>query len=108
MKQFAVERDITSIPLYITEFAEDIYSARLAADTDTTLAVPATADYALISASDYYLIKADGAITMPTVGAGFTKTEQEQNKSQLRVSGITTLHFRARNAMDITVAFYRE
>lgn len=106
MKQLTVDRDPSSVPTYFISMSENAYSALLAADTDTTLAVPTDATLAIISADDYYYVKADGAITLPTGGAGFSEDDAALAFDAINVTDITTLHFRARNVTDISVSFY--
>jgi len=106
MKQLNVDKDPGSVPLYIIEMSDDAYTARLAADTDTTLVVPADATFAIISSDDFYFVKADAEITLPTEGGGFTETDAAVAHDAIDVRNVTTLHFRARNACDISVSFY--
>lgn len=106
MKQLNIDRDPSSIPSYIIELSEDIYTARLAASVELTLAVPTGATKAIIGADDYYYVKADGSITLPTEGAAFTKDNAGIAFDAIDVTDVTTLHFIARNATDISVAFY--
>lgn len=105
-KQLQVNRDPTSAPLYMTAITDAGYSATLAADTDTTVAVPADAAWAIVSASDHFW-GSDAAITLPVAGGGFSATNFEHNKDQIDVRAVTTLHFRARNVTDISVSFWR-
>ena len=105
MKQLQIKRDPGSQTTYGLEMTDKGWTARLAADTDTSLAVPAGARFALIAADDYYFVNSV-AITLPTEGAGFTQTDAEHAKDVIVISGETTLHFRSRNATDISVSFW--
>jgi len=104
-KQLKILRGPGSIPLYVTEMTDEGWTGALAADTDTTVAVPAGSRVALIGASDHYFVS-ESVITLPVVGAGFAKTDAEQDKDQINVEEVTTLHFRSRNTNDISIAFY--
>lgn len=105
MTQLNVDRDPSSVATYIIEFSDDSYSLRLAADTQQTLAVPAGMTKAIISGDDYYMVS-KSAITLPTEGAAAIKTGQHQAFDAVDVTDVTTLYFRSRNAMDLTVSFY--
>ena len=103
MKQLKIERDPGSLPTYALEMTDEGWTGRLAADTDTSLVVPAGAKYALISSDDYYFVSAS-AITLPS--GAFTKTNAEHAKDVITLNGETTLHFRSRNACDVSVSFF--
>lgn len=105
--QLDISRDPHNIPTYdlaLNTVAEN-FPARLAADTDTPLTVPAGVRLAFVSASDFVFIWSDAAITLPILGAGFAAGAGFQSAQVINVESVTTLHFRARNACDITVLF---
>jgi len=106
MRSLIIKRDTGSIPTYATEITDEGWTARLAGDVNTTLTVPASSRFALISASDFYFVS-ETAISLPSVGAGFTNTDTEQGKQVIFVEDVTTLNFRSRNDTDISVSFYR-
>ncbi len=106
MRQLIIERDTGSIPTYATEITDEGWTARLTGGVNTTLTVPAGARFALVSGSDFYFMS-EAAITLPTLGAGFSKTDSEQGKQVIFVEDVTTLNFRSRNDTDISVSFYR-
>lgn len=106
MKQLVIERDKTSVPTYMTELSDDAWSTRLIGGEEIILTIPTGAVWAIISAEDYYWMKADGAITMPTPGAPFAKDDIELARDAITVAGITALHFKSRNDLDISVSFY--
>jgi hypothetical protein len=95
-------------PSYAINLADsgDIYTCALAADTDTTLTVPAGARIAvfgLSAGSDYWV--SDAVITIPT-GNSFAASRAMLNPPPLVVTPGATLHFRALSTAKISVAFY--
>jgi len=104
MKQLSIARDTGSIPTFATEITDEGWTAQLAADTNTVLAVPAGSRFALISANDFFFVS-ESVITLPA--GAFTKTDAEQSKQAVNVEGVASLNFRARNITDISVSFYR-
>lgn len=106
MRQLIIERDPSSIPTYATELSDEAWTGRLALGAELQVTVPAGAVYAIISSDDYVWMKADGGITFPVGGAPFAKTNQELSRDAIRVENTTTLHLRARNDCDVSVAFY--
>ena len=106
-EQLDISRDPHNIPIYDMKVGDATmnYTARLAADTDTTLTVPSGVRLAIVSCSDFVFIWSDAAITLPTGGAGFAAAAGFQNAQVVNVTDVTTLHFRARNATDVTVYF---
>ena len=106
MRQLIIPRDKTSIPTYAVQLSDEVWTARLSLGAELTITVPAGAVWAIISSDDYVWMKEDGSITMPAPGAPFAKTNQELSRDAIRVDNITTLHFKARNDTDVSVAFY--
>lgn len=107
MREFNIIRDKQGAVTYAPQLADpsdSIFQVRLAADTPTTLTVPTNGHVALVSGSDHYFV-GESAITLPASGT-FTAGVGEQNRSQIDVTDVTTLNFRARNACDITVVFF--
>jgi hypothetical protein len=80
------------------------YQCRIAADTDTTLAIPMTATHAVFSADMPFWVD-DSAITLPSAAA-FASTTALKNPENIAVTPGGTLHFRSRQQQDIYVAFY--
>lgn len=105
MQQLDIARDPSSIPTYIIQFSDDSWTLRLAADTELTVAVPTGATRAIISGDDYYMVS-KSTITLPTEGAAALKTGAHQAFDAVDVTDVTTLYFKARNAMDLSVSFY--
>lgn len=85
----------------------DVYNCDLAANTQTTLAVPSGARLAvfgLSSANDYWV--SDTAFTIP-VGNTFSNAQRALlNPPPLDVTGVSTLYFRAPASCGVSVAFY--
>ena len=108
MKVLKVLKDRGSMPLYTRELAEaaDIYDNRLAADTEKTLVVPAGALMMIIATTDNVYIS-KSAITLPTEGAEFVAHGAEIASEAYEVVAGETYHFKAREAIDITISFYR-
>ncbi len=106
MRQLIITRDPGSIPSYATEITDEGWTARVTGGVNTTLTVPAGARFALVSGSDFYFLS-ESTITLPTLGAGFSKTDDEQGKQVIFVQDVDTLNFRSRNDVDISVSFYR-
>ena len=104
MKQLVIDRDPGSIPIYDTEISDEAWTGRLTADTNEALTVPAGARFALISANDFFFVS-ETAVSLPS--GAFTKTNAELAKQVANVENVTTLNFRSRNALDISVSFYR-
>lgn len=105
MQQLDIARDPSSIPTYIIPFSDDNYTLRLAANAELTVTVPTGATRAIISGDDYYMVS-ESSITLPIEGAAALKTGAHQAFDAVNVVGITTLYFKARNAMDLSVSFY--
>jgi len=105
--QLDITRDPHNIPVYDIDVEDATlnYNARLAADTDTTVTVPAGVRLAFISCSDFVFVWKNAVITLPTVGAGFAAGAGFQNPQAIPVVEGDVLHLRARNATDVTVIF---
>jgi hypothetical protein len=101
-----IVRDINSIATYMIPFSDDSYQFRLNADVQVTLAVPAGVTKAIISGDDYYFVS-KSAITLPALDDPPANTGAHQAFDAIDVTGVTTLYFRSRNAMDVTVSFYK-
>lgn len=80
------------------------YQVLIAADTDTTLLVPANTKMALVT-SEHQLWVDDVAITLPS-SSSFAVTTCLKNPMQFYVTPGTTLHFRSRLEQDVYVQFY--
>lgn len=108
MIQLTVAQDNRGIPVYGLPITDAGNSAALVADTDTSLAVPATTRFAIIAGDDHYFVGL-AAVTLPA--AAFSAQNAEQDKQVVYfdggADGTEVLHFRARNATDISVSFYR-
>lgn len=100
-------------------FSSNVYSARLAATTDTTLTVPGGSSLgkamnnvnkfiAVFSYEDAASVfVANGSTAEAPAGAGFASTTSELNPPAKHVSAGDVLHFYSVGAnVDITVAFY--
>lgn len=104
MEQLASARDKTSVPLYVIRPSDAKQHRRLAAGVEVTLTVPTGATRALISGDDYWVVNYDAAASLPT---GSWTDGGDVAFDAIDVTNVTTLHFIARNDMDISVAFYR-
>lgn len=103
--QLKILRDSGSIPLYTSPFSDLVYNVYLAANVDTTVTVPAGVRLAITSGSDFYRVS-KSAITLPTLAAGFSAAAGELAKEVFPVTPGDVLHFRSRNATDVSVAFF--
>lgn len=105
MTTLTITRDKNSIPQWGTSLSDDIFNAVMNADTDTSLAVPADANLAMITADgDFYY--SSGPFALPT-GAAFASGKQLLNPTLIQnLDGITTMHFRSTNVRRISVAFF--
>lgn len=123
MKDFNIDAAITGAQDFGLPFADNPYSARLAATTDTTLTVPgeqplgvagdsttnkylAVFSYAKAEAKDVWV--ALNAIADAPAGATFATDTSELNPTAKVVEAGDVLHFYAVTAnTDVSVAFYR-
>lgn len=76
----------------------------IAADTDTTVTVPALASGAFVAADQPYWVD-DVAVTLPSASS-FATTTTLKNALQFSVVAGSTLHFRSRSQQDIYIAFF--
>ena len=81
------------------------YEVVIAADTDTTLTVPANSTEAVIAAEEPFWVD-DQVITLPTASS-FGTTTALKNPRSITVTAGDTLHFRSAVSQDIYVAFFR-
>lgn len=109
MKQLTVAHDNRGIPVYGLLMNDETWTAALAADTDTTLAVPEGARFALLAGDDHYYVSL-AAITLPVPAFGFSAQLAEQDKQIIYFEGGAgsgiTLHFRSRNTCFMSVSFF--
>lgn len=110
MKQLLIVRDTQSIPTWAVKFSDANYNALLVADTLDTIAVPAGARLALVSASDFVYV-ASATFTLPASGAGFAASAGHLGKEVIDLetndsTPVTTLYVRARQACDVSISFY--
>jgi hypothetical protein len=80
------------------------YQAVLLADTDTPVAVPTGANYAIF-ANDYPIWVDDSTITLP-VANRFNVTTALKNPTQCCIRGSSILHIRARTSGDVHITFF--
>lgn len=115
-------RDVSGAVTYGLPFSNNIYSATLTANTDTTLTVPyidamgnATLNgtalpniMAIISwTQGNDLFVALGATAAAPAGASFASTTSEQNPAVKYVQGGQVMHFKtASTGVNVTVSFY--
>ena len=104
MQSLNLNRDVIGNNAFSPPISDYVYSVKLAANTDTTLTVPADAKVAMIGAdANFYVDNAE--ITVPT-GASFVKQPGMLNRSTLSVTPGDVLHFISETSIIVTVAFY--
>lgn len=104
MKFMNNSKDKGGFSLYAPQVSDTIYTARLAADTDTTLVVPAKATVAIFSAEVSFWVS-KSTITLPS-STSFTETDAELNPEARTVVPGETLHIRAVNQNRVSVSFF--
>ena len=104
MKYMNNQKDKGGFSVYAPQISDSIWTARVAADTDTTLVVPADATVAIFSAEVSFWVSMS-AITLPS-GVTFTETDAELNPEARAVTAGTTLHIRSVNQNRISVSFF--
>ena len=106
MQQFSILRDKTDVATFVIPFSNAMYGTRLAAGVSQSLAVPAGARIAILSASDHVVV---GNAAVAVFGAAFAASNGALNYGAVDVSalaGVGSLYFIARQDTDVSVAFY--
>ncbi len=104
MRQLIAQKDVESTPIYAPKITNEGWTGQLSAGVEMILPVPTGANWALVSASDFFFVS-ESTVGLPS--GAFSKTNSTQSQQGIDVSEVTQLHFIARNQTDISVAFYR-
>ena len=104
--QLNIAKDPGSEPTFITEFSDQRQAILMSADTDSPIAVPADARFAVI----YYdtgkdIFVSAGVITLPVSDTPVT-TAGVLLKPSINVTNVSTLHFRSNEDAFVSVEFY--
>lgn len=100
-----IGQDPSSSPLFIPPVSDSIWMARLAANTDSTLTVPAGVSKALICCDAPFWISVDAEQTLPSSGT-FSASNGELGRQTVQVSEGDVIHIKSRQSGDISIAFF--
>lgn len=117
--QYNINADTRGVNGFGLPFCDTVYSAKLAATTNTTLIVPGTLSLGMAPASQTnrfvavfsydpsasVFVAVNGTAAIPA-GAGFAATTSELNPTAKKVKAGDTLNFFSSGTPNVTVAFY--
>ena len=106
MKRIEVNRDRTSVPLWLREMSDTIVSIQMLADTTKVYTIPTGANMAIFQASADFFVSTSNIVAPPQAGVWGTEKIELSPPGIIFEEGDTDLCFFARGITDIVVSFY--